>query len=166
MRAFTAGLVFFLGGCGPGAEADDPCGLGLELPGIDVGTGRYLRDGAEVQGTGGYRLAFPHDIVLNTMTVNMRMDGEGREVEELVAAGALRSGPICVVLDGSADGAGYVLLEDGSRSFSTSDVHTGMLALLDLDDDVLSGRFEFTVVENGGSGTSEVTAGLFRLRPR
>ncbi len=156
-------LLALLASCGP-ADAEDPCGLGVELPSLDDGQARYTQDGqVHDLSSGGYKLGFPHDLVLASLTLNLKQDRDDQRVEDLVAADSF---PICVSLDAADDGRGYALLEDGGSSFSTTVDHTGTLALLALEGDLLVGRFAFDARENSGSRVTHVEDGAFRLPPR
>ncbi|MFH1807204.1 MAG: hypothetical protein ABIJ09_00565 [Pseudomonadota bacterium] len=152
-----------LAACGP-ASLGDPCGLGTRLPDLAAGHASYSRDGVVHQSDeGGYKLDFPHDLVMGRLTLNAKLDDEGQPVKARIESGSF---PICVPLDDQGDGSGYALLEDGSVSFSTTAQHSGTLSLLALDGDLLLGRFAFDAVQNAGSTTIQITDGAFRLKPR
>jgi hypothetical protein len=149
--------------CGP-LPPGDACGLPGALPELGDGQIRYTRDNVPHQGDeGGYKLDFPHDLVLGSLTLNARLDDDGAAVKARVEGGDF---PVCVPLDDQGDGSGYALLEDSSGSFSTTAEHTGTLSLLALEGEILVGRFALEALRNGGSATTSIVDGAFRLRPR
>jgi len=153
-----------LGACGGPLGEDDPCGLGVERPELTAASARYNRDGQQISTTGGgHKLEFPHDLVIGSLTMNIKQDRDRRLVTELVEVSAF---PICVPLDGSEDGSGWALLEDGEVSYSTTDQRTGMVAILALDGESLIGRFAFEAEQNAGAGSTRVEDGIFNLLPR
>jgi len=142
----------------------DPCDAALAIPQLDPGYARYFHDDVAVFPTETtYRLSFPHDIVTGELILNVMRDEGGQLVEDLVAAGSF---PICVPLDGSADGSGYAFLEDGAVSYATSATHTGRLSIVAREGQALIGRFAFDAQQNAGSVVIEVRAGVFSALPR
>lgn len=165
MKSFLLSLVllatFIHASCAP--AADPACGMSGDVPDLVSGQATYTLDGHNKTENGGYRLDFPADIVVGTMTINIQRTADARNVKDLVAAGTF---PICVPLDSADDGAGYVLFGSGADSYSTSATQTGQLSILAKDADDLLGRFAFSASQNSGSGQLEIMDGAFRLPPR
>jgi hypothetical protein len=165
MRWLYTVSITLLCACGPAPDPEDPCGLGLELPELQEGEARYVRDFEPVNVTTGegYQLSFPNDIVINSIVMNFKLDHEGRLVEDLVDTGKY---PICVPLDSRDDGSGWAMVEDGGSSFGTDASHKGTLAVLAKEGSALIGRFEFDAMENNGTRVTEIDEGVFKLLPR
>ena len=145
----------------------NPCGLSTSLPDVPSGTLRVTRDGNPYvvdSGLRGYRLINDRtDIEAGELTLAIGKDDQGRNVRELVDQGTF---PICILLNDQSDGTTYAQVRATGVSFGTDSSHTGTVALLAKEGDVLVGRFELEAVENGGSGTTTLEDGVFRLGPR
>lgn len=142
----------------------DPCDPLLAAPAIEAGLTQFIRDGSPVfLAGGGYTLVFPYDLIAGELTLFFQRDVNDAFVPDLIAAGSF---PICIPLDGTADGTTYAFLEDGGVSWATTDAHTGRMAIVGSSGGYLIGRFAFVAQQNAGSALTAVQAGMFNLPAR
>jgi hypothetical protein len=159
MRFALLAFSSLLAAC-PGPP-EEICGQSTALPTIDEGFGEATRsDGEEFREEGNWGPAPASSITIGTLDMIIANDEEGLAVDDLIADGAF---PICVPQRDRSETSGAANLVEGG--FVTNAEHTGGVAILGKEGDVLIGRFGFELVDNGGT-TLTFSDGVFRVPQR
>jgi hypothetical protein len=145
-----------LAGCP--ADLTEVCSLPGALPeGVDNGRGSASLDGGAFDGPATWSPGSDASITIGLLTMSVAKDVTGAAFDDLLADNAL---PICVPQGERSDTSGNAAYNE-SPGFVTDAAHTGSVALLKFDNDVLIGRFAFDLVNSGSAQTLEFTDGVF-----
>jgi hypothetical protein len=152
-------LVAPLGACQE--DVTEICGLSTEAPDVQEGRGSADRDGGEAldepadwkPGSGG-------SLTIGVLDFIIEKEESGSDTEGLVEDGAF---PICVRLGERSEKTGAANYIDGG--YVTNASHTGAVAILSNDSDLLVGRFEVELANPGGDELA-FTDGVFSARLR
>lgn len=142
-------------------DVTEICGLSTEAPDVQEGRGAADRDDGEAfdepadwkPGSGG-------SLTLGVLDFIIEKEESGSDTESLVEDGAF---PICVRLGERSEKTGAANYIDGG--YVTNASHTGAVAILSNEDDLLVGRFEVELANPGGEELA-FTNGVFSARLR
>jgi hypothetical protein len=161
MRVFALSAVFsasllLLVGCP--ADLTEVCGLSGALPdNVENGRGTATFDGAPFEGPATWSPGSDASITVGLLTMSIAKDETGSDLDTLLADGAL---PICVPQRDRSTTSGNAAYNE-SPGFVTNEANRGSVAILSFDDDVLVGRFAFTLVNSGSGDTITFEDGVF-----
>lgn len=142
--------------------AGDVCGLSSALPEVDAGFGAATRsDGEDFNAQASWALGSNASLTVGTLDMIVAKDSTGSDFDTLLEDAAF---PFCVPLGARSDTSGNATLNDSPVGVSDAS-HTGGVAVLALEGDVLVGRFEVDLALNGG-GVLSLTDGVFRATQR
>jgi hypothetical protein len=140
------------------AELTEVCDLPVELPDVESGRGSATRsDGEAFDEDAFWSPGSNASVTIGLLSMVIAKDETGLDFDTLLADGAL---PICVPQGERSDTSGNSSYSD-SPGFVTDAAHSGKVAVLSFDDDVLVGRFEVVVANPGSGATIEFTDGEF-----
>lgn len=156
MRVFVLIPVALLAACP--ANLTEVCSLSGAVPdNVENGRGSASMDGAPFDGPATWSPGSNASINIGLLTMVVAKDVTGTDFDELIADNAL---PICVPQGDRSDTSGNAALNE-APGFVTDAAHTGSVALLTFDNDVIVGRFAFDLVNSGSGETREFEDGVF-----
>lgn len=150
-------LALFLGGCP--AELDAICGVPTTAPDVPDGRGTAQQDGASFDEQASWSPGSNASITIGDLDMIVAVDETGTSFDQLLEDGAL---PFCVPLGERSEKSGSANLV--SRGLVSDATHTGGVAVLAKEGDILVGRFAVDVA--GGGETVSFTEGQFRAKRR
>jgi hypothetical protein len=152
----------FAGGC---PKSLDCGGLSSEPP-ADLADGKakaVRSDNAAFDEDATWAPGSNASVDMGGLDLTVAKDETGTPFDDLVGDGAF---PICVPLASRSDTTGVANLLASPHSFLSDATHTGNVALLQLDGDLLLGRFAVDMVSSDGAQTLSFTDGAFSARRR
>lgn len=152
----TLALALALSGC-PN-DLTEVCGLPAGVPeGVEDGQGTATKDGNPFEGPATWSPGSNASITVGLLTFIVAKDVTGTDFDQLIADNAL---PICVPQGERGDTSGNAAFND-TPGFVSDAAHTGSVALLSFDNDVLVGRFAVELVNSGTGETVSFEDGAF-----
>jgi hypothetical protein len=137
------------------------CGLSTEAPDVQEGRGSADRDdGDPFDEAADWKPGSGGSLTIGVLDFIIEKEESGSDTENLVEDGAF---PICVRLGERGDKTGAANYIDGG--YVTNASHTGAVAILSNDSDLLVGRFEVELANPGGDELA-FTNGVFSARLR
>lgn len=140
------------------ADLTEVCELPGDVPeDVEAGEGKATLDGAPFEGPATWSPGSNASINIGLLTMVVAKDTTGTDFDELIADNAL---PICVPQGERSGTSGNAALND-APGFVSDAAHRGSVALLQFDNDVLTGRFAFELVNSGSGETRTFEDGVF-----
>ncbi len=156
----AASVLLLCSACPPPSEV---CGLTTTPPTdaeVAEGRGKATRSDGQPFDAPGTWSPTSLSIVIETLDIIASADETGSSVSELIEAAAF---PICVPVRDRIETSGFAILADGA--FVSDADHTGGVAILGRDGDILVGRFAFDLANPQGQVLS-FSDGAFRVPSR
>lgn len=142
-------------------EVTELCDLSTELPDVEDGKGTADRsDGEPFNEEASWKPAPGGSLTIGILDFIIEKEESGSDTDAIIEDGAF---PICVRLGERGEKTGSANYPDGG--YVTDASHTGSVALLSNDDDLLVGRFQVDLTTTGGDELS-FTEGAFSARLR
>jgi hypothetical protein len=143
-------------------ELTEVCGLAPELPEVAAGRGQAELDGAPFDQPASWAPGSSASVTIGLLDLVIPRDETGLDFDQLLEDAAL---PFCARLGEQSATVGKAIL-NGSPTFVSDSTHTGGVAILARDGDLLVGRFEAELVSPNGDETRTFENGVFQATRR
>lgn len=162
LRLVCLALVSVAAAAGCPAELDAVCGLSPELPAVEEGRGTATVDGADFNEAASWAPGSSASITIGLLDLIVPTDEFGASFDQLLEDNAL---PFCARLGEQSETVGKAIFNE-SPTFVSDAGHSGGVAVLAREGNVLIGRFEVEVKSSAGGATKTFTEGAFRALRR